>query len=125
MRSISVLGGAMIIALFGSVIPSVATTERPAPLKAPDLTNVQKQAISHAVAGNEQFVPPTFHASIGATVPQSVKLAPLPKMLASHIPPIKHDEVAALKNQDVLLVRPQDRKVLGVIEDWADASLGG
>jgi hypothetical protein len=125
MRNLCVLGGAMIIALFGSVILSVATTERPAQLEAPGLTNVQKRAISQAMVGSEQLVPPTFHASIGATVPQSVKLVPLPKMLASHIPLIKHDEVAALKNQDVLLVRPQDRKVLGVIEDRADASLGG
>jgi hypothetical protein len=125
MRNICVLGGTMIIALLGSVIPTVATTEQAAGNMAPDLTNIQKRAISQTVVGSEQLVPPSFHASIGATVPQSVRLVPLPKSLASEIPSIKQDDVVAVKDQDVLLVRPRDRKVLGVIEDWADASLGG
>jgi hypothetical protein len=125
MSNACTLNGATVIALLGSVILCIAAPPPAAPLSAPDLTPVQKRAISQSIVGNGQFAPPTFHVSIGAIVPQSVELAPLPNSVTDQVPSIRRDDFAALKGQEVLLVRPQDRKVVGVIEDWADASLGG
>jgi Protein of unknown function (DUF1236) len=80
------------------------------------LTSAQKQTIYSSISGQKQkeTEPPTFRAAVGAVVPTSVELRPLPKTIVDLVPELKDYEYAMLANQ-VVLVDPKNKQVVEVI----------
>lgn len=88
------------------------------PAAAPDLklTQAQKQTIYLSISNQKQqeTAPSTFHAGVGAIVPASVELQPLPKTIVELMPELKNYHYAMVSNQ-VLLVQPKNKQVVEVI----------
>jgi hypothetical protein len=81
-----------------------------------NLTSSQKHTIYQSVANEKgQPAPSGFHAAIGAKVPSSLTLRPLPTSAASQIPAAKSYDYAKLQNNEVLLVNPKSRDVAEMI----------
>jgi hypothetical protein len=92
------------------------TEINPAALPDLKLTSAQKQTIYSSISNQKQkeTAPPTFRAAVGAVVPSSVELQPLPKTLVDLIPELKDYEYAMVTNQ-VLLVHPKNKQVVDII----------
>jgi hypothetical protein len=126
---------ASLIALALCVIPALASAQgvetpeanpaaaNPAardanPAAAPDLklSSAQKQTIYLSISNlkKRETAPPTFRAAVGAIVPPSVNLQPLPKTVVELAPVVGGYEYAMVANQ-VLLVDPKNRQVVEVI----------
>ncbi|MPZ55227.1 MAG: DUF1236 domain-containing protein [Rhizobiales bacterium] len=86
------------------------------------LTSLQKQTIAKELSG-EMVAPASMQAAIGAKVPESVALRPVPMIVANEIPSVKPYSYAKLQNDDIVLVDPKNRMVAAVIQ--ADASTMG
>jgi len=83
-----------------------------------NLTQSQKNTIKSQLSSqNAQAVPGGFTASIGAKVPTSVSLKPLPSKVASQVKSVKDDEYAKLKDNQILIVEPSNRKVVAMINE--------
>jgi hypothetical protein len=80
------------------------------------LTAAQKQTIYSSISNQKQkeTAPATFRAVVGAVVPSSVELQPLPKTLVDLMPELKDYEFAMVTNQ-VLLVHPKSKQIVDVI----------
>jgi hypothetical protein len=82
-----------------------------------NLRQQQKQSIQQQLSSKSaQAVPAGFTAQVGAKVPQSVILHPLPTKSASNINSVKSDDYAKLKNNKILIVNPTNRKVVAIIQ---------
>lgn len=126
------LSGVAALTLAGSATLSIAATggattdhSRGSMQGALHLSKAKKRTISQELAGRAQLPPSDFHASPHSILPKSLTLDPIPRKLASQFPTIRRDNYAVLKDEEVLLVNPQTRKVVAVIKDWSDAGLGG
>ena len=64
--------------------------------------------------GASQRAPSNFSTSSGTTVPNDVTLRPIPRSAARQLPALKPYEYARLPNE-ILIVNPTDKKVVGVI----------
>ena len=85
-----------------------------------NLTAQQKKTIEqNTMQQSAQPVPAGFTAEIGNKVPNSVTLKSLPSKVASKVPSIKGDKVAKLKNKEILIVNPQNRQVVAMINENA------
>jgi len=89
-----------------------------APQQPLNLTQQQQQTIQQQLSSkNAQAVPANFTAQVGAMVPQSVTLQPLPQQVASKVQAVKNDDFAKLQNNKILIVNPTDRTVAAVISE--------
>jgi hypothetical protein len=89
-----------------------------APQQPLNLSARQKQTIQQQLSGKTaQAVPANFTAQVGAMVPQSLILHPVPKQVASKVKAVSNDAYAKLKNSKILIVNPTDRKVAAVISE--------
>jgi hypothetical protein len=80
-----------------------------------DLTAAQKQTVYQSVSKTKNNAAPTgFRATVGALVPNSVVLAPVPATIADLIPQTTGLESAMVEGQ-VVLVDPSGKKVMAVI----------
>jgi hypothetical protein len=81
-----------------------------------DLTAVQKQTVYQSISKTQKnnAAPTGFRATIGATVPGGVSLAPVPATIAELMPQTRGLESAMIEGQ-VVLVEPQGKKVVAVI----------
>ena len=88
----------------------------PAAVKDLKLSPAQKQTIYTSISNQKQkeTAPPTFLATIGAVVPTSIELQPLPKTIVELIPDLRDMEYAMVANQ-VLLVDPKNKQVIEII----------
>lgn len=85
-----------------------------------NLTQQQQQTIEQQLSGKKaQAVPASFTAEVGAKVPQSVILHPLPQKVGSKVKQAKNDDYAKLKNNDILITNPTNRQVVAVIHENA------
>jgi hypothetical protein len=57
-----------------------------------------------------------FDVSVGATVPPSVELAPMPTQIADKVPQVKTHRLFVTEGR-IVLVNPNDQRIAGVIED--------
>jgi len=81
-----------------------------------NLSQQQQQTIQQQLSSkNAQSVPSNFTAQVGAKVPQSVTLQPMPQQVASKVQAVKNDDFAKLQNNKILIVNPTDRTVAAVI----------
>jgi hypothetical protein len=81
-----------------------------------ELSAAQKQTIYESVTKTQKNNPePTgFRAAVGATVPVSIALAPVPETIAKLMPQTRGLEVGRVEGQ-VMLVDPKSKQVLSVI----------
>jgi hypothetical protein len=109
-----------LVALTLTLTCGVGLGQTPAPdgAAAPhlELSAAQKLTIYQSISKTQKNSPaPTgFRAAVGATVPESIALAPVPSTIAELMPQTKGLEVARVEGQ-VMLVDPKSKQVLSVI----------
>jgi hypothetical protein len=80
------------------------------------LTSTQMQSIYHSLASEKaQTAPFNFQPKVGAKVPGSLAMYPLPSTVTNEIAATKGFEYAKLASNEVLLIDPKDRQVAEVI----------
>lgn len=81
------------------------------------LSAAQKTAIFQGVTKEKVKSPPpaSFQASVGASVPSSVELYPLPANIVAQVPATKQYKYTVAQNQ-VVLVDPASMKVVDIIK---------
>jgi hypothetical protein len=81
-----------------------------------DLTPVQKRAVYQSISKTQKnnAAPTGFRVTVGASVPPSVSLAPVPATIAELVPQTRGLDTAVVEGQ-VVLVEPQGNKVVAVI----------
>jgi hypothetical protein len=95
------------------------SSDAPHNVPSPGLTVSRKQAVyqsihnRHATKSTE---PIGFRAAVGAHVPASIAIEPLPPTVVGLLPSLKDYEYAFVANQ-VLIVQPQSRTVVEVIAE--------
>jgi hypothetical protein len=109
---------AIILAAAAPVRFAVAQTPQQDAAAAPalDLSPSQRQTIYQSVSKTQKnnAAPPGFRASVGAHVPDTIKLEPVSDTLATVIPETKNYEVALVEKQ-VVLVDPKSKMVVAVV----------
>jgi hypothetical protein len=80
------------------------------------LSVAQMQAIYQSITKTQKndAAPTGFRVAVGATVPESVTLMPMPTSVAELIPQTKGLEVARVEGE-VILVDPRSKQVLSVV----------
>ena len=96
-------------------------TSSDAPRNIPDLrlTPSQKEAVYQSIHNQKvrkSTEPIGFRAAVGAHVPDSISVAPLPLTVIDLAPSLKDYEYAFVANQ-VLIVQPQSKTVVAVIAE--------
>jgi Protein of unknown function (DUF1236) len=120
---LAVAGSTLLLAVAALAQP--ASTPNPAanpPLSASrpaglELTPEQRQLIVTSISSKTSqstAAPPTFHPNVGATVPTSVEVAPMPDTLTQVVPRLKGYEFAMVAGQ-VLIIDPQSKQIVEVI----------
>ena len=80
------------------------------------LTSTQMQSIYHSLASEKgQTAPSNFQPKLGAKVPGSLAMHPLPSTVTNEIAATKGFEYAKLASNEVVLIDPKDRQVAEVI----------
>jgi hypothetical protein len=85
------------------------------------LTSAQEHTIWQSVSKSDHGstvgmkAPSGFTPSVGATVPSSLALKPLPSDVASQVPPVKPYQYAMFNNE-LLILNPTDKKVVDIIK---------
>lgn len=81
------------------------------------LTSAQRRMAWESISrhGTIQFAPSSFTPSIGVKLPANMTLRMLPAEAAAHVPGLRPYDYALLQNK-LLIVNPQDRKILAVID---------
>ena len=81
-----------------------------------ELSTAQKQTVYQSVTKSQKnnAAPTGFRAAVGAPVPDSVELAPVPATIAELMPQTKGLKAAQVEGQ-VVLVDPDSKRVLTVI----------
>ena len=101
----------------GGMAVAAAQDSPPSDLPNLHLSTEQKQTIYQSVTsqkGEKGAAPDTFRAALGANVPDSVKLEPMPKTIVDLMPQTKDYRYGLVDNQ-VLLVEPHTRRVVEAI----------
>jgi hypothetical protein len=85
------------------------------------LTSAQEHSIWQSVSKSDHGstvgmkAPSGFTPSVGATVPSSLALKPLPSDIVSQVPAVKPYQYAMFNNE-LLIVNPTDKKVVDIIK---------
>jgi hypothetical protein len=82
-----------------------------------NLTQQQRQKIAQAVANQPaEQAPANFQASVGQKVPSSLTLKSFPSSAQTELPAsLQGDQYAKLNNNDIIIVDPSNREVVGVV----------
>jgi hypothetical protein len=80
------------------------------------LTSTEQKTAWNDLHGQaaEQKASSGFNATVGAVVPSTVKIAPVPSKAASDVPMLKSFDFAMV-NGKLLIVNPSDKKIVEVI----------
>jgi hypothetical protein len=81
-----------------------------------ELSAGQKQTIYESVSATQKNnpAPPGFRATVGARVPNTIELQPIPATIAALIPKTAGHEVAMVE-KEVVLVDPNSKRVVAVV----------
>jgi hypothetical protein len=113
----SILAGIAVVATLLGGAPALAQTRAIDSGSAPALTlsSEQKQTIYQSVSVTQKnnAAPTGFRAAVGAQVPDSIELNPMPQALATLIPELKELQVAMVEKQ-VVLVDANSKLVVAV-----------
>ena len=89
------------------------------------LTDTQKRGILQSVQSeNGQAAPAGFRPSVGADVPNTVMLKPLPESAKGQVPSGQSLGFAKIQNNDVILVDQGSRKVVAVLNSSPTVGAG-
>src|SRR5690242_16920148 len=106
------------LALAAGLSPAAAQTPPQDTATAPalDLSTAQRQAIFQSISKTRKnnAAPSGYRASLGAHVPEAIKLEPVPDTLVALIPKMKSYEVAMVEKQ-VVVVDPKSKSVVAVV----------
>jgi hypothetical protein len=94
-----------------------AATDAPRDVPSLELSQAQREAIYQSISSRQakkDTAPVGFRAAVGAHVPDSIELEPLPKAVAELVPKIADYRYAFVANQ-VLIVDPRSRTVVELI----------
>ena len=80
-----------------------------------NLTVQQKQSIVQSIQGEKGQPAAGFQPRVGASVPQSMSMRPLPPNVTTQVPATKDLEYVKLDNNTVLLIDPKNRRVADII----------
>jgi hypothetical protein len=82
------------------------------------LTNEQKRMVFQQLAmdAKVQKAPASFQASVGATLPSDIQLQPVPNDVSTEVPSVANYRFAKVEEDQLLIVDPNDRRVVSVIE---------
>jgi hypothetical protein len=108
---------ALVVVFAGAVMTALAQDAPPPDLPRLDLTPAQRQTIHQSIVNQQDkksTAPDTFRAAVGANVPDTVKLEPMPKTIVELMPQTKDFRYGLVSNQ-VLIVEPRSRRVVEVI----------
>jgi Protein of unknown function (DUF1236) len=97
--------------------PAAIATDAPRDVPSLELSQSQREAIYQSISSRQakkDTAPVGFRAAVGAHVPDSIKLEPLPKAVVELVPKTVDYEYAFVANQ-VLIVEPRSRTVVEVI----------
>ena len=97
--------------------PSSKQSDAPSNVPSLGLSESQRQAIYQSISNRQakkDTAPEGFRAAVGAHVPDSIELEPLPKAVSELVPKTADYEYAFVANQ-VLIVDPRSRIVVEVI----------
>jgi hypothetical protein len=97
--------------------PAATATDAPRDVPNLELSPSQGEAIYQSISNRQakkDTAPVGFRAAVGAHVPDSIKLEPLPKAVVELVPKTVDYEYAFVANQ-VLIVDPRSRIVVEVI----------
>ena len=116
LRAGSLRSAGIVLAMaVGLAAATAAETHQPPDRLA--LTSAQKHKIVQSLAREHtQLAPPDFKIAVGAKLPTSLSLSPVPLAVSNDIPATKNLSYARLDNKDIVLVDPKDRTVAEVIE---------
>jgi hypothetical protein len=80
------------------------------------LTRSEKRIAWHDITrhASRETMPSNFTAKVGATVPDSLSIKPMPAHVASRVTALKPYDYAMLR-KELLIVNPNDKKVVDVI----------
>ena len=106
----------IVLALTGGVVAAQTPALDAGGPSQVDLSAAQKQTVYQSITKTQKnnAAPPSFRAAIGAIVPASIALVPVPETLANLMPQTEGLEVGLVEGQ-VVLVEPQSKKVVAVI----------
>lgn len=87
------------------------------------LTSDQKKTVYQELGmeATAQEAPSGFQASVGATLPSAITLEQVPNDVSSKVPAVANYRFAKLEDDRLLIVDPNDRRVVSIIEE-EDAS---
>jgi hypothetical protein len=82
------------------------------------LTNEQKRMVFQQLAmdAEVQDAPAGFQASVGATLPGDIQLEEVPNDVSTEVPTVANYRFAKVEEDQLLIVDPNDRRVVSVIE---------
>jgi hypothetical protein len=82
------------------------------------LTNEQKRMVFQQLAmdAKVQDAPAGFQASVGATLPSGIQLEEVPNDVSTEVPTVANYRFAKVEEDQLLIVDPNDRRVVSVIE---------
>jgi hypothetical protein len=97
--------------------PGASAPDAPEGVPKLELSQSQREAIYQSVStrqAKKDTAPPGFRAAVGAQVPASIELEPLPKAVMELVPKTADYQYAFVANE-VLIVDPRSRTVVEVI----------
>jgi ABC-type sugar transport system substrate-binding protein len=106
---------ALVVASAGMALAAGAAST--APKDQLSLTSAQEHSIVQSLnkSAKKEAAPAGFKASVGQTVPNTIALHNFPSDAASQVPAVKPYDYAMLQGQ-LLIVNPQDKKIIDVIK---------
>jgi hypothetical protein len=83
------------------------------------ITAAQQRGVYESVGKVAEVTPPEHYLiHVGGTVPESIKLQPLPAAAIKQVPALSNDDYVKFDEGDLLLVKPQDRTIVEVISHY-------
>ena len=116
-RLITVLAASLVMAA-PYAFSQAAPNEAPIGPTASVNLNLEQQHTIKEVVKDEQLpkVVVNFPMSVGATVPASVALQPMPTLIGQKVPSVKTHRLFVTENR-IVLVNPNDRRIAQVLDE--------
>jgi hypothetical protein len=90
-----------------------------------NLTPSQQLSVYQDVGTAPEVAPPQHYLiHVGGQVPASVQLKTLPAAAASQVQQLKNDDYVKLDQGQLLLVKPQDRTIVEIIDRYYGTAQG-
>jgi Protein of unknown function (DUF1236) len=115
---LSIINAALSVSLLGPGARAQAPSDQPPVVATPtvNLTVENRHVIKEIIKDlHVQSVASDVKVDVGAAVPQSVALQPMPARVAEKVPQVKSHEFF-VQNDKIALVDPKNHKIVEVIE---------